>query len=162
HACKPSPLFAMGWSSRSRVCSCGTGWPIIALGSGSLLLSVMSKNDQIDAGKIARLLRGGTLPQAYVYPAGMPETRHLFLRRHYLMHQRAEAMGQIQDTNSPYNLDAFGKKLSFAANRAELAIADRFADPSVRKTIEIDLALIDQCDELLGDVELYLTRTAKG
>jgi hypothetical protein len=40
-------------------------------------------------------------------------------------------------------------------------IADRFTDPSVCKTIEIDLALIDRCDELLGDVELYLTRTAK-
>ena len=36
-----------------------------------------SKNDQIDAAKIARLLRGGTLPQAYVYPAGMRETRDL-------------------------------------------------------------------------------------
>src|SRR5262249_44913296 len=34
-----------------------------------------SKNDQIDAGKIARLLRGGTLPRAYVYPAGMREIR---------------------------------------------------------------------------------------
>src|SRR6516162_5079880 len=34
-----------------------------------------AKNDKIDAGKIARLLRGGNLPQAYVYPAGMRETR---------------------------------------------------------------------------------------
>jgi len=32
-----------------------------------------AKNDKIDAGKIARLLRGGALPQAYVYPAGMRE-----------------------------------------------------------------------------------------
>jgi hypothetical protein len=30
-----------------------------------------TKNDQIDAAKIARLLRGGNLPMAYVYPAGM-------------------------------------------------------------------------------------------
>jgi transposase len=39
-----------------------------------------SKNDQIDAGKIARLLRGGTMPQAYVYPAGMRATRDLLRR----------------------------------------------------------------------------------
>jgi hypothetical protein len=52
-------------------------------------------------------------------------------------------------------------KLGYAANRAELDIADRFTDPSVRKTVEIDLALIDRYDELLGEVELYLTRTAK-
>jgi transposase len=47
------------------------------------------------------------------------------------------------------------------ANREELNIAPRFADPSVRKTIEVDLALIDKYDEMIGDLELYLTRTAK-
>jgi transposase len=120
-----------------------------------------SKNDQIDAGKIARLLRGGTLPQAYVYPAGMRETRDLLRRRMYLVHKRAEAIAHIQNTNSQYNFPPFGKKLGYAANRAELDIADRFTDPSVRKTVDIDLALIDGYDELLGDVELYLTRTAK-
>jgi hypothetical protein len=50
---------------------------------------VLSKNDQIDAGKIARLLRGGTLPLAYVYPAGMRETRDLLRRRQYLVYKRA-------------------------------------------------------------------------
>ena len=30
-----------------------------------------AKNDKIDAHKIAVLLRGGMLPQAYVYPKGM-------------------------------------------------------------------------------------------
>ena len=40
-----------------------------------------AKNDQIDSQKIAALLRGGMLPQAYVYPAPMRATRDL-LRRH--------------------------------------------------------------------------------
>ena len=120
-----------------------------------------SKNDQIDAGKIARLLRGGTMPQAYVYPAGMRETRDLLRRRCFLVHKRAEAIAHIQNTNSQYNLDAFGKKLSFAGNRQERAIAERFTDPSVKKTVEVDLALVDHYDALIGDLELYLTRTAK-
>jgi transposase len=120
-----------------------------------------AKNDQIDAGKIARLLRGGTLPQAYVYPAGMRETRDLLRRRQYLVHKRAEAIAHVQNTNSQYNHPPFGKKLGYAANREELDIADRFTDPSVHQTVEIDLALIDHCDKLLGEVELYLTRTAK-
>jgi len=34
-----------------------------------------AKNDRIDALKIATLLRGGMLPQAYAYPAGMRATR---------------------------------------------------------------------------------------
>jgi transposase len=120
-----------------------------------------SKNDQIDAGKIARLLRGGNLPQAYVYPAGMRATRDLLRRRMYLVHKRAETIAHVQNTNSQYNHAPFGKKLSYAANREELQIAERFSDPSVRRMIEIDLALIDHDDALLGDVELYLTRTAK-
>jgi hypothetical protein len=120
-----------------------------------------SKNDQIDAGKIARLLRGGTLPQAYVYPAGMRETRDLLRRRQYLVQKRAEAIAHIQNTNSQYNHPPFGMKLGYAANREELNVADRFTDPSVHKTVAIDLALIDHYDELLGDVELYLTHTAK-
>jgi transposase len=120
-----------------------------------------SKNDQIDAGKIARLLRGGNLPQAYVYPAGMRATRDLLRRRMYLVHKRAETIAHVQNTNSQYNYAPFGKKLSYAANREELQIAERFSDPSVRRMIEIDLALIDHYDALLGDVELYLTRTAK-
>ncbi len=38
-----------------------------------------AKNDKIDSHKIAVLLRGGMLPQAYVYPAGMRSTRDLLL-----------------------------------------------------------------------------------
>src|SRR5262249_9670405 len=37
----------------------------------------------------------------------------------------------------------------------------RFADPSVRKSVEADLALIDALDGQVGDLELHLTRTAK-
>jgi transposase len=40
-----------------------------------------AKNDKIDSQKIAALLRGGMLPQAYVYPAEMRATRDLFRRR---------------------------------------------------------------------------------
>ena len=36
-----------------------------------------AKNDKIDSHKMAVLLRGGMLPQAYVYPAQMRATRDL-------------------------------------------------------------------------------------
>jgi transposase len=120
-----------------------------------------TKNDKIDAHKIATLLRGGTLAQAYVYPKGMRETRDLLRRRCYLVRHRAHLIAHIQNEASQYNLPAFAKKLSFAANRQELQVADRFPDPSVRRSIETDLALIDACDEQLGVLELYLTRHAK-
>lgn len=39
------------------------------------------KNDKIDSDKITMLLRGGMFPIAYVYPAGMRETRDLLRRQ---------------------------------------------------------------------------------
>src|SRR5919204_4477625 len=48
-----------------------------------------AKDDDIDAEKIGRLLRGGNIPYAYVYPKGMRETRDLLPRRNYFVHQRA-------------------------------------------------------------------------
>ena len=120
-----------------------------------------AKNDRIDAEKIATLLRGGTLPMAYVYPQGWRETRDLLRRRMFLVHKRAELITHVQMTNSQYNLPPFGKKLIYAKNRQALRIAERFADPSVRKSMEVDLALVDRYEELIGDLELHLERTVK-
>ena len=120
-----------------------------------------AKDDKIDSRKIAQLLRGGNLPVAYAYPKGLRETRDLLRRRMYLVHKRAEVVAHVVNTNSQYNLPPFGKKLIYARNRQGLKIAERFTDASVRKSIELDLRLLDSLDDLIGDVELYLERTVK-
>jgi transposase len=126
-----------------------------------LIYGAKAKNDKIDAGKIARLLRGGNFPLAYVYPKGMRATRDLLRRRTYLVRKRSALFTHLQILNGQYNLPPFPKKLSFAANRAELQIADRFTDPSVQHSAAVDLAVIDVLDEQIGKLELYLSRTAK-
>jgi len=118
-----------------------------------------AKNDKIDAHKIAVLLRGGMLPQAYVYPAEMRATRDLLRRRCHLVRKRAELLAHIQNTTSQYNLPEIGKKLAYKANRE--GVEEHFPDPSVRKTIEVDVSLIDHYDKLLGEGELSSTRSAK-
>src|SRR5262245_40538240 len=90
-----------------------------------------AKTDPIDAHKIAALLRGGMLPQAYVYPAKMRATRDLLRRRMHLAHKRAELLAHVQNTNSQYNLPAIGKKIAYKANRE--GVAERFADAAVQK-----------------------------
>jgi hypothetical protein len=117
-----------------------------------------AKNDKIDSHKIAVLLRGGMLPQAYVYPADMRATRDLLRRRTHLMRKRAELLAHVQNTNSQYNLPEIGKKIAYKANRD--GVADRFTDPAVQKTIEVDLALITYYDQLLGDLELSIIKAA--
>jgi hypothetical protein len=99
-----------------------------------------AKNDKIDSQKIAVLLRGGMIPHAYVYPAEMRATRDLLRRRTHLMRTRAELLAHVQNTNSQYNRPALGKKIASKTNRA--GVAERFDDPAVQQTIEVDLALI--------------------
>jgi transposase len=118
-----------------------------------------AKHDKIDAQKIAVLLRGGMLPQAYVYPADMRATRDLLRRRLHLVRHRAELLTHVQQTNSQYNLPEIGKKIAYKANRD--GVAERFPDPAVQKSIEVDLALIGHYDALLRDLELAIVTTAK-
>ena len=118
-----------------------------------------AKNDRIDAQKIAVLLRGGMLPQAYVYPSEMRATRDLLRRRIHFMRKRAELLTHVQQTNSQYNLPEIGKKIAYKANRD--GVAERFPNPAVQKRIEVNLALIGQYDHLLRDVELAVLKTAK-
>jgi transposase len=118
-----------------------------------------AKHDTIDAHKSAALLRGGMLPQASVYPAQRRATRDLLRRRTHLMRQRAELLAHVQQTNSQANLAELGKKIAYKANRT--GVAERFADPAVQKTMEVDLSLITDDAARLQDLDLSLLTTAK-
>jgi transposase len=118
-----------------------------------------AKNDKIDSRKIASLLRGGLLPQAYVYPAPMRATRDLMRRRLHLVRKRGQLLAHIQNTRAQYNLPAFERRLAYPANRE--GVREHFPDPSVRKSIAVDLALIAQYDTLIADLELTIVREAK-
>jgi transposase len=118
-----------------------------------------AKNDRVDARKIAVLLRGGMLPQAYAYPAQMRATRDLLRRRLHLVRKRAELLTHIRNTNSQYNLPAWGTHLKSKVQRA--AVAERFVDPAVQKSIEIDVALMDYYDRLIRELERHILATAR-
>ncbi len=117
-----------------------------------------AKNDRIDAHKIAALLRGGLVPQAYVYPAAMRSTRDLLCRRLHLVRQRGQLLAHIQNTRAQDHVPAFGRRLAYPANRT--GISDQCTDPSVRKSVAVDLALIAQYDHLITDLELTIIRHA--
>ena len=117
-----------------------------------------SKNDRIDAYKIAALLRGGNLPMAYVYPAAMRATRDLLRRRTHLVRKRAALFAHIQDTASQYGLPSPGN-LHVLKNRAQ--VADLFPNPEVRRSIELDLELVETYDPMLRKLESELVRSAK-
>jgi len=82
----------------------------------------------------------------------MQATRDLLRRRCHLARKRAELLAHMHNTNTQYNLPEIGKRLAYKANRDD--VAEPFPAPSVRKTIEQDLALITHYDQLWGEVEL--------
>jgi len=118
-----------------------------------------AKNDRIDAHKIAVLLRGGMIPQAYVYPSEMRSTRDVLRRRLYLVRKRGQLLAHIQNTNHQYNLPDISAKLTYKTNRE--GFEERFKDPSVRKSMVIDLELVGHLDRIISDLELFITRQAK-
>ncbi len=68
-----------------------------------------AKNDRIDSSKIAALLKGGLIPESYVYPRKMRATRDLMRRRNHFMRKRAELFTHIQNTASQYNMPPLGR-----------------------------------------------------
>jgi transposase len=118
-----------------------------------------TKNDRIDSKKIAKLLRAGLIPMAYVYPKPMRSTRDLLRRRMHFVRERAELLTHIQQTNYQYNLPTIGKTLRYKSNRG--GVAERFEDESARKTVEVDLALIASYDTIINQLEWHLVRSAK-
>jgi transposase len=117
-----------------------------------------TKNDRIDSQTLAKLLRAGMIPMAYVYPQVMRSTRDLLRRRMRLVQRRAELLTHIQQTNAQYNLPTIGKILKYKGNRK--GVAERFEDASVRKTVEVDLALIAAYDTSIRQVETHILQTA--
>jgi transposase len=119
-----------------------------------------AKNDRIDAHKIATLLRGGTIAQAYVYPPQMRATRDLMRRRNHLMRKRSELIAHIQNTASQYNLPPFEHRI--AKKHQRVGLLEHFPDVQVRNSIALDVAMIDQYDELLPKLERHIRACAKG
>ena len=119
-----------------------------------------SKNDRIDAAKIAGLLRGGMFPMAYVYPRAKRETRDLFRRRCFFVNQRSQLIAHIVNTNSQYNHPPLTAKLSYAGNRPE-DFEKRFAHPSTQLSIKANLTLIDNYDAQIDAIERHVLKNAK-
>jgi transposase len=118
-----------------------------------------AKNDTLASFKIATLLRGGLVPQAYVYPATMRATRDLLRRRLHLVRKRGQLLAHIQNTRAQDQLPEFGRRLAYPANRA--GVSAHFPDPIVRKSIDVDRARLERYDGLINDLELTIIREAK-
>jgi len=118
-----------------------------------------AKNDKLDSHKIALLLKGGMLPQAYAYPAHMRATRDLLRRRMHLSRQRAHLIAHIQNTVHQYNLPALGVRLGKPTERG--GVVEQFPGTDTRHMMQLDIDLIDYYDQQLAKLEWQLVKQAK-
>ena len=119
-----------------------------------------AKNDRIDSHKIARLMRGGNFPLAYVYPKAMRATRDLLRRRTKMVRYSAQFKAHVSNTSTQYNLAPPAKgALRKASGRAEMSTV--FDDPSVQRNVDLDLQLVGFFDQEIGQIERYIEREVK-
>lgn len=118
-----------------------------------------AKNDRIDSNKISIILRGGMLPQAYVYPPEMRATRDLLRRRTHFMRKRAELYAHIQNTRSQYNiLETVG---CIAKTKDRQTILNIFDQDSVKQSISANLKMIEAYDKVISQMEWQIEQSAK-
>ncbi len=118
-----------------------------------------AKNDKIDSEKIARIMRGGDFPLAYVYPPENRAVRDLMRRRSYLVRIKGDIQGHISITNYQYNLPPFEKNIVHKGNRQQ--IDQRFTDPTVKQNVLTDVAVMDALHDEINTLNAYIIRKAK-
>ena len=118
-----------------------------------------AKTDKIDSHKIAVLLRGGMLPQSYVYPADWRSTRDLLRRRIYVVRKRSELLAHMQNTVSQYNLDPIEDPMN--SKSITDTASSHFGEKPVRMSIELDSSLVLHMNQVLGKVEYHLRKQAE-
>jgi len=119
-----------------------------------------AKNDRIDSRKTAALLRGGLMPQAYVYPPEMRATRDLMRRRLHFVRHRGQLLAHIQMTHHQYNLPSPGRRISYRSNREGLEAG--FEDASARESVAADVTLANHYETVINELELSVLRQARG
>ena len=118
-----------------------------------------AKNDRIDPFKIAKLIRGGNFPLAYVYPKKMRATRDLLRRRMKIVQHGADLKAHVVNTTSHYNLPPNKVNLKNVSAREQLR--NTFPESAVQKNMDLDMHILDCYAEQLSKVEWYIKQQAK-
>lgn len=117
-----------------------------------------AKNDKIDSEKIARMVKGGMLPIAYVYPPAMRATRDLMRRRLFFVRKRSELVSHIWMTHQQYNLPAPDIRVERASTFKTVRF--EFPDPSVNRALEADLRAVEFYNHEIRALESHILKTA--
>jgi len=117
------------------------------------------KDDKIDSKTLADLMRTNFFAIGYPYPKARRGIRDLLRRRTKLVQQRAGVYNHIHLVYSQQGEE--NVNLSELKNKTErINMLEKFDDPGINYTIEIDLDYIDYLDGLINKLEKRIKEKA--
>jgi transposase len=121
-----------------------------------------TKNDRIDAKKMADLLRTGFFPPAYPYPVEMRSTRDLLRRRHHYSRLHAETLRHIKTLLYQQGYADLPKVHNFNAARIRETFSGYKLPPDAALSLENDLNMIEYLDSVTSKLEWRIEKSARG
>lgn len=111
------------------------------------------KTDRRDAFKLAKLLRMGEIPEAYIYPREKRPLRDLLRRRAGLVQQRAECYSSLRVQFMKYNLNTMSGN-----DVKQLLPADIYIMPIPQELKDYCVMILERIDLLSSQIEEIDTR----
>lgn len=112
------------------------------------------KTDRRDAFKLAKLLRMGEIPEAYIYPKEKRPLRDLLRRRAGLVHQRAACYSSLRVQFIRYNLNTMSSN-----DLKQLLPADIYIKPIPQELKDYCVMILQRVDLLckqIHEIDIYL------
>ena len=104
--------------------------------------------------KIAKLIKGGNFPVAYVYPKEMRAPRDLLRRRMKIVRHGADLKAHVANTTSQYNLPP--NKVNLKNVSAREHIRSAFPDPVVQRNMDLNMSILECYAKELSKLEWFL------
>lgn len=123
------------------------------------IASARIKTDKIDAGVLADLLRTNLVPEAYRSPVSVRAHKELARLRSTLVHDRTQLKNRVHAILFKNALESPERTLFRKAGRAWLATLE--LPEYYQRSLETHLALIDEYDATIKQIEQQVIRTAK-
>lgn len=111
-----------------------------------------TKNDRVDAEKIAHLLRSNMLPEAYCCSPERRPVRDLLRRRIYLVQHRSGLLAHMSESVQVHGQELLTVTEKRKSTR-QAEVPKRFKNPALQLSMKVDAYMANQYDIVIKEVE---------
>jgi transposase len=128
--------------------------PLLAHARKAKMMGEVNKTDKLDARGLALLLRNGTLPSVWIPPGELRDQRELPRMRMVLRKMRTTLKNRIHATFAKYAIQ-FPEVSDLFGVQGRKRLAERLGElpPETRRSVEVQLEVLDGIEEQIGGTE---------